>query len=436
MITKGNLHGAGAKLAAYLMTGKHGERAELVETRGLELLGGDPVQAFATAQQIAAAATDSTKPFFHTQTRCPAGEELTREQWLEVADRQEKRLGFTGQPRIVSFHHLPDGSAHMHVAWFRIDLETMRAIDPGLYKNHLKELSRTLENELGLTRVRNERAADDKTRAPERGEFEESRRLKTDLKAIRNTILDCIHQSDNGKALNAALGAHGLMLANGDRRDCFVVVDQAGGQHALNKRLTGMTLAEIRGRLGDIDRAQLPGVEEAQARQQVRAVAREARRRPDIAGGFEKHGAGPADKRPAPEQARQVFTSAATPATPAPELRSPDRVAGKLAGGLARIVGDVLGGVFNFFAGGPPKLTRQQAHQKAQAKGNVETRHARDVAAAAREYEAARGWQMHAQKTGQQQQDLSLSERFGTPPTREANIGRERDDDGGRERER
>ena len=261
MITKGNLHGAGAKLAAYLMTGKHGEQAELVQTRGLELLGNDPVHAFATAQQIALAATDSTKPFFHTQTRCPAGEELTREQWLEVADRQEKRLGLTGQPRIVSFHHLPDGSAHMHVAWFRIDLETMRAIDPGLYKNHLKELSRTLENELGLTRVRNERAADDRTRAPERGEFEEARRLKTDLKAIRNTILDCIHQSDNGKALNAALGAHGLMLANGDRRDCFVVVDQAGGQHALNKRLTGMTLAEIRARLGDIDRAQLPGVE-------------------------------------------------------------------------------------------------------------------------------------------------------------------------------
>ena len=41
---------------------------------------------------------------------------------------------------------------------------------------------------------------------------------------------------------------------------------------------------------------------------------------------------------------------------------------------------------------------------------------------------------MHAQKTGQQEQDLSFAARYGTPPTREANIGRELDQ--GRERER
>jgi hypothetical protein len=34
MIAKGNLHQHGGKLAAYLTTGKDGERAELVELRG------------------------------------------------------------------------------------------------------------------------------------------------------------------------------------------------------------------------------------------------------------------------------------------------------------------------------------------------------------------------------------------------------------------
>jgi hypothetical protein len=60
------------------------------------------------------------------------------------------------------------------------------------------------------------------------------------------------------------------MLANGDKRDCFVVIDQAGGHHALNKKLTGMTLAATRARLADLDRSHLPGVEQAQAMQRDR----------------------------------------------------------------------------------------------------------------------------------------------------------------------
>src|SRR4051794_13583524 len=59
-----------------------------------------------------------------------------------------------------------------------------------------------------------------------------------------------------------ALDAKGLMLANGDRWDCFVEIDEAGGMHALNKKLTGLTLAATRDRLADIDRGQLPSVEQ------------------------------------------------------------------------------------------------------------------------------------------------------------------------------
>lgn len=282
MIAKGNLHGDGARLARYVMTGEKGEIAELVEARGLECFGRDPVEAFATLQLLAAANTKSTKPFFHTQTRNAPGEHLTMEQWLQVADREEKRLGFEGQPRIVGFHRDPaSGEQHLHVGWFRIDLETMRARDPGLFKNHLKELSRQFEREFALREVSNDRPPNDGARAPERGEAEEARRLKTDLKAIRTTILDCLERSDGGKAFQAALGAHGLMLAHGDRRDCFVVVDPAGGQHALNKRLTGQTLPAIRERLGDLDRAQLPGVEEAQEQQRARPAERHRDRQPE-----------------------------------------------------------------------------------------------------------------------------------------------------------
>jgi hypothetical protein len=270
MIAKGNLHQDGGKLAAYLVTGKGGERAELVELRGFAST--DIRTAFLDVE-IQAYGTRCIKPFFHAYVRLAPGEELDREQWQRVADRIEKRLGFAGQPRAVSFHHLVDGSTHLHVGWSRIDAEEGRAIDPGLYKNKLKEISRRLERELDLTKVRNERAPDDTTRAAGRNEFEQARRLNTDLKAIRSTIKECWERSDSGRSFAAALDAQGLILARGDRRD-FVVIDAAGGDHALSKRITGATAAETRGRMADIDPAGLPDVDEAKVRQQTREAAR------------------------------------------------------------------------------------------------------------------------------------------------------------------
>ena len=192
------------------------------------------------------------------------------------------QLGFTGQPCAMSFHiDKTTGERHLHLAWSRIARRgdgRLYSLDPGLYKLKLKELSRALEKELGLKIISSARAPDAKTRAADRNEFEEARRLGTDLKHIRNTIFDCLHRSENGAGFNAALDMAGLMLAAGDRRDCFVVVDQAGGHHALNKKLTGLTLAEIWRRLCDLDRPQLPGIEQAKAMQQARSAAREWQR--------------------------------------------------------------------------------------------------------------------------------------------------------------
>ena len=300
MIAKGKIRAEGAKLARYLMTGEPGEIAQLIETRGLETFGGDPVAAFAAMELTAQAHTRSTKPLFHGHIRLAPGERLSDEKWMEALERMEKRLGFAGQPRAVSFHiDQATGEKHLHVAWFRVDLETMRAIDPGMYKNHLKELSRRLEKEFALREVSSTRQPHDRARAAGRNELEESRRLGTDVREIRTAILDSLEQSDGGKAFKAALEGRGFLLANGDRRDCFVVIDPAGGQHALNKKLTGLTLMETRDRLADLDRSQLPSVDRAKEMQ----AAREAQER-------EKHGRGAdgqgRDNRPASDPQRSA----------------------------------------------------------------------------------------------------------------------------------
>jgi hypothetical protein len=282
---KGKIRAQGGKLAAYLMQSEEGERAELIETRGLEAFGDNPVSAFDVMEQVAKAHTRSTKPFFHGHIRIAPNERLTDPQWMESVDRMEKRLGFTGQPRMVSFHtNTETGEKHVHVAWFRMDAETMQTRDPGMYKNHLKEMSRTLERKFALRELSNARKPEDRARAAGRNEVEQSRRLGTDSAVIRTAILDSYEQSDNGKAFKAALETRGMMLANGDRRDCFVVVDAAGGIHGLNKKLTGQTLAVTRDRLADLARAQLPSVAQAQARQAEISAARTpetARQKPE-----------------------------------------------------------------------------------------------------------------------------------------------------------
>jgi hypothetical protein len=261
MIAKGTQHANGAVLGRYMITGKGLERAELVELRGFA--DTDIVLAFLSIH-VMAAATQCEQPFFHCQIRNPEGEHLTREQWQRVADRIEHKLGLDDQQRAIAFHEL-HGQKHMHVAWSRIDGETLKAKNLPFFKLRLKEVCRELEIELGLTRVRNERTPDE-PRAPKRAEEEQARRLDLDPKALRAEIRAAWEASHNGKTLTKALHDRGFSFARGDRRD-FVVIDEAGGVHALGKRLVGQTAAEIRQRLSDLDRDTMPTVEAARLQQ-------------------------------------------------------------------------------------------------------------------------------------------------------------------------
>ena len=265
MIAKGNPHNSGPYLARYLAADSKGnERAELHELRGFAV---DNIFDALALVHLEAQGSRCQNPLFHVQVRLPEEEGLTREQWQRVAERIERKLGFHGQPRAMVFHQ-KQGHEHMHLVWSRLG-EDHRAIDPGLYKKKLKEACRALEKEMGLTQVRNERGPEDKTKAAKRPEFEESRRLKTDLHAIRETIRECWDHSDNGASFSAALEDKGLVLARGDRR-AFVIVDAKGGMHALSKRITGATAHETRNRLADIDAASLPSIDQAKAMQRAR----------------------------------------------------------------------------------------------------------------------------------------------------------------------
>jgi hypothetical protein len=110
--------------------------------------------------------------------------------------------------------------------------------------------------------------------APTRNELEQARRLGVDINDVRQTIRNCFEQSDNGRSFEAALADRGVVLAQGDRR-AFVVIDHEGGIHALGKRILGITARQTRDRLGDLDRDDLPTVEQARAFIREQGIDRE-----------------------------------------------------------------------------------------------------------------------------------------------------------------
>ena len=261
MISKGTTHNNGARLAAYMTTGKEGERAELWQLRAFEAT--NIKDAFRDIQ-IMATGTKARQPFFHVQVRNRDGERLTRPQWEHAANRIEGILALTDQPRAIAFHiDERTGEEHMHVAWSRIDQDRMTAKALPFFKERLKKISRELELHFGLEPVTNHREGNIKF-APTRAEHEQARRLGLDVHEVRNTIRNLWDRSDSGRSFQAALEHEGFTLAQGERRD-FVVIDPAGGIHALGKRILDVTAAQARKRMSDLSRDELPSVEMARA---------------------------------------------------------------------------------------------------------------------------------------------------------------------------
>jgi hypothetical protein len=259
MIAKGTTHNNGVKLAKYITTGKDGERAELYKLEGFA--APDIKQAFRCVH-VMAEATKCEQPFFHVQVRNREGEQLTRQQWEMTAHRIMRINGLTGQPYAIAFHiNEITGEEHMHLAVSRIDAETLKAKPLPFFKERLNKISRELEKEFGLEAVKNQREGPIKY-APKRDEFEQARRLGVDIHDIRNTIRGCWDHCANGRDFQAMLEYEGLILAKGDRRG-LVVIDHAGGIHALGKRILDMTPGQINARLSDLARDELPSVAEA-----------------------------------------------------------------------------------------------------------------------------------------------------------------------------
>ncbi len=262
MIIKANRHNNGTKLASYMMAGSF-QKEEYAEFFQLKNFGEAETifEAFHDAE-IMAEGTKAENALFHVQVRLPEQDWLSPEKWEHVADRIEQRLGLEGQGRAITFHvNSRTNERHMHIGWSLIDTETMKAIALPYFKFRVKALSRELEQELELTPVTNERQGPIKYAATKK-EQQQAQRLGVDKEQIRLTIRTAWDRSDCGRSFDAALADQGLILVTGERRD-FVVIDHAGGIHALGKKLLDVSAHQVREKLSDLDKNHMPSVTQA-----------------------------------------------------------------------------------------------------------------------------------------------------------------------------
>ncbi len=280
MIIKGNARSGAVDLARHLLRADTNELVSVLEIRGT---AASDLQGCFREMEGVAAGTRCGRPLYHANIDPARDYVMTDEQWAEAVVELETELGLTDQPRVL-VKHVKHGREHMHIVWSRVDTDHMRAIpDSHNYRKH-ETVSRRLEKRFGHEMVQGvhvDRDAD--TPRPEAefktAEAQQADRLKIDLRQVKETLTGLWQHTDGAQAFAAALDTEGYILARGDRRD-FVVIDPAGGVHALARRLDGVKTADVRARLEPIADI-LPSADQARADFKQRRAARAESNQPE-----------------------------------------------------------------------------------------------------------------------------------------------------------
>lgn len=255
MILKGSQRGSLRRLARHLRNELDNDFVEVIEVRGF--LSEDMTEALIEVKAMARG-TKCRQPVFSLSMNPPGLACASNGDFRAAADKIEKRLGLTGQPRLLVAHE-KNGRRHCHAEWSRIDAENMTAINLPFFKTKLRTLSREFYLEYGWPLPP---GLVDKSKADPLNytecEFSQSKRAGVDPKAVKAIFQDCWAHAQSLDSFAAMLRRYGYHLARGDKRG-FVAVDFTGEVLSVS-RYASVRAKELRGKFGDPDR--LPSVAE------------------------------------------------------------------------------------------------------------------------------------------------------------------------------
>ena len=115
---------------------------------------------------------DIEKPVHHASLSAGENDHITVEQWIEIAGRYIKEMGFKDAPYIVIQHR--DGKTdHVHLLTSRVDVNG-KVISDWQSKERAEKVLRGIEKDYGLEQIKSSREVE--RAAPKRGEIEHLRR--------------------------------------------------------------------------------------------------------------------------------------------------------------------------------------------------------------------------------------------------------------------
>ena len=202
-------------------------------------------------------------PVFHYSLAWHPEQEPTHEQMIEAGQASLKALGLEGY-QAVFVAHADEPHKHLHIIVNRVHPDTGKMANIDFGKMRLSRWAEEYEKTHG------------KIYCPQRVENNEQRRQGQYVKYRDPVISTAWRHADNGRAFAAALLEQGYLLCVGDRRD-FVVMDAQGKVHNPARHIEGVKVKDIRAKLADLSKEQLPGLEEARARHEAIQTARKER---------------------------------------------------------------------------------------------------------------------------------------------------------------
>ncbi|MEM8985632.1 MAG: relaxase [Pseudomonadota bacterium] len=264
MILVGNSRGSAQGLAQHLLNTHDNEKVEVHEVSGFV---SDTLTGALNEAQAVSRGTKCQKFLFSLSLNPPKDATVDVADFERAVDQAEEKLGLTGQPRAVVFHEKKgeDGLVrrHCHAVWSRIDTQQMKAIPMDFHKRRCQDVSRELFREHGWEMPKgHENPLHRNPTNFSLAEWQQAKRAKKDVKALKSMFADCWAQSDSKAAFAHALKERGYVLAQGDRRG-FIAVDHKGEAYSISK-YAGVKAKDTRARFGSHE--DLPTKDEAHVR--------------------------------------------------------------------------------------------------------------------------------------------------------------------------
>ena len=176
-----------------------------------------------------------------------------KDEMLQSSFETLDKLGLSEHQAVMVYHQETD-HPHVHVICNLVNPNTGKMAK--VYNDYLvlSEWAEKKEKEDGKVYCE-ERVINNKIRngiEPEPTELSKRDQKRAEKKRRKELVQELYSHSDSGKAFSSALALNDLTLAQGDRRG-FVIVDKNGDIHSVSRMLKGISNAEMKQRLNDLD---------------------------------------------------------------------------------------------------------------------------------------------------------------------------------------